>query len=54
MRRTFPIPKGADKANLSSHLTKKGVLEIEAPLLEAVEEPPTKTAIEVTHAGDDE
>ncbi|XP_039251466.1 body wall muscle protein HR-29-like [Styela clava] len=48
-RRTFPIPEGVDKKKLSSALH-GGVLEIEAPrLAPAIEKPPEKKKIEVTH-----
>lgn len=53
VKRTYPIPEGVDKTKLSSAFTKNGVLEIEAPSLEAIEEVPTKTAIEVTHASEE-
>lgn len=47
-RRTFPIPEGVDKKNLTSALH-GGVLEIEAPRLTPIEKAPEKKKIEVTH-----
>lgn len=47
--RSYPIPKGVDKKNLTSAFSRNGILEIEAPMLQIEDKVPEKTSIAVTH-----